>query len=195
MVFVRRIHIFKLPLFVFFLLALPLVADDDWSDLHKDEKKIYGSEKEIKYDVNAFFWERENWDQHYSNEVLWLYKHTDYPKFRSTYVFPFYNGLESKFDNRKKYRFLNFYYKQDKSFEQAVFFPFVFQGGDKAIGESYLGIFPAFYSRTYEGNGFSGSTFLTPFFYRSTDKTKTEKISEEEAFSISPFHLNIYEKK
>lgn len=71
-----------------------------WDDLDEGEHEIYGSEKEEKYPHKSLFWELESWENHYSNMVLWFYKHTDYPKYRSTRILPFYYGLDSKIDNR-----------------------------------------------------------------------------------------------
>jgi hypothetical protein len=71
-----------------------------WDDLDEGEHEIYGSEKEEKFPVKALFWEMEKWENHYSNMLFWIYKHTDYPKYKSTRFLPFYYGLDSKIDNR-----------------------------------------------------------------------------------------------
>jgi len=71
-----------------------------WSDLDAGEREIYGSEREEKFPVKAFFIEKELWESHYSMMLFWLYKHTDYPRYKSTRFLPFYYGLDSKIDNR-----------------------------------------------------------------------------------------------
>ncbi len=75
----------------------------DWSDLDEGEQKVFGSEKEKKFSINAFIIEKENWDDHYSLMALWLFKHTDYPRYSSLRVLPFWYGLNSKIDDRSRY--------------------------------------------------------------------------------------------
>ncbi len=71
-----------------------------WSDLHEEDEKLFGSEKELKYNPDMFFLQRESWEDHYSFMFLWLMKYTDYPRYNSTRILPFYYGLNSKIDNR-----------------------------------------------------------------------------------------------
>lgn len=74
----------------------------DWSDLDEGEHAVFGSEKEKKYSINAFFVERERWDNHSAFMFFWLYKYTDYPKYSSLRAVPFWYRLESKIDARTK---------------------------------------------------------------------------------------------
>src|SRR6056297_2796115 len=81
----------------------PLMADDDWSDLREEERAVFGSEKEEKYPINAFLVEKEDWEDHHSLMILWAFKTTDYPSYRSLRMLPFWYSLNSKIDNRRKY--------------------------------------------------------------------------------------------
>jgi len=86
---------------LFFLFAAMGLPARSWDDLHETSEKVFGSEKEAKYDINIFFIERERWEDHYSLKIFWLYKQIDYPKYSSFMLLPFYYGLESKIDERK----------------------------------------------------------------------------------------------
>jgi hypothetical protein len=72
----------------------------DWDDLYEEDDKVFGSEKELKYNPDMFFLQRETWDNHYSFMLFWLFKYTDYPKYNSVRLFPLYHTLDSKIDNR-----------------------------------------------------------------------------------------------
>lgn len=72
----------------------------DWDDLYEEDDKVFGSEKELKYNPDMFFLQRETWDNHYSFMLFWLFKYTDYPKYSSVRLFPLYHTLDSKIDNR-----------------------------------------------------------------------------------------------
>jgi len=72
----------------------------EWVDLHEEDDRIFGSEKELKYNPDMFFLQRESWKDHYSFMLLWLFKYTDYPKYSSIRLQPFYYSLSSKLDNR-----------------------------------------------------------------------------------------------
>jgi len=87
------------------LLALLIVSWNSlyarsWDDLDAGEHAIYGSEREEKFPVKALFMEIEEWENHYSFMLLWLFKYTDYPKYKSTRLLPLFYGLDSKIDNR-----------------------------------------------------------------------------------------------
>jgi len=75
----------------------------DWDDLFEEDRRIYGSEKEEKYAINAFFVEKEEWEGHDSLMILWFFRKTDYPRYRSFRLFPFYYSIHSKIDNRRRY--------------------------------------------------------------------------------------------
>ena len=113
---------------LFYCSANPLYAE--WEDLEAGEHDVFGSEKEEKYPVKSLFIEQEQWDNHYSLMVLWLYKYTDYPKYTSYRVLPLYYHLKSKIDNRKK----------------AVIFPLLtYIKTDRAEVTKYI-LFPVYYS-------------------------------------------------
>ena len=93
------IAIFLIFISLFFINDLSYAGS--WNDLHEEKENLFGSEKELKYNPDMFFLQRESWEDHYSFMLLWLFKYTDYPKYSSTRLIPFYYGLESKIDNRK----------------------------------------------------------------------------------------------
>jgi hypothetical protein len=97
---------FKIIFSLFCILGLSFFTNiaegRDWSDLDEGEHDIFGSEKEKKYPVNAFLIEKEDWANHYSFMVFWLYKNTNYPKYTSFRFLPFYYNLKSKIDNRER---------------------------------------------------------------------------------------------
>ncbi|MCB1137728.1 MAG: hypothetical protein KDK23_03190, partial [Leptospiraceae bacterium] len=98
-----RILFYILCTLVYTAIVSPLAAREDWDDLQPEPERYYGSEKEKKIPVDAIFWVLEKWEGHYSNQLFWLYKHKDYPRFRSTRFFPFYYNLESKIDERESF--------------------------------------------------------------------------------------------
>ena len=99
---VKRILTAALILLSSFILIAETASARDWDDLHEEDEKVFGSEKEMKYNPDMFFLQRESWDNHYSLMIFWLYKYTDYPNYSSLRLFPLYYGLESKIDNRKQ---------------------------------------------------------------------------------------------
>jgi hypothetical protein len=72
-----------------------------WDDLYeKTSESLYGSEKAEKMPVDAFIFNKEEWKDHYSVMAFWFFKYTDYPKYSSRRIIPFWYGLDSKIDNR-----------------------------------------------------------------------------------------------
>jgi hypothetical protein len=129
-------------LFKYFVFLLTLsnlaIYSEDWKDLEEgEEKEVYGSEKSKKYSSSNIFWEVEKWDKHYGVRILYLYDYTDYPKYNSTVFIPFYSRINSKIDNREKFRFLNYNYKIENSEISRSVFPFIFWGNDQKINQSY----------------------------------------------------------
>ncbi len=95
---------YVLALLCILALAMPeRAAARDWSDLDKGERKLIGSEKEKKYDYDWGISYRENWEDHLNWMILWLFKYTDYPRYRSLHVLPFWYHLNSKIDDRGRY--------------------------------------------------------------------------------------------
>ncbi|MBL8022164.1 MAG: hypothetical protein JNM27_20990 [Leptospirales bacterium] len=84
----------------------------NWSDLDSHESRVYGSEKEKKFPINAFFFEKEDWQDHYAWHVFWLFRKTDYPKYQSSGALPFYYHLQSKIDNRERTIIFPFFLQQ-----------------------------------------------------------------------------------
>jgi len=97
---VKKFFITALVLITSFLIISGNASARDWDDLHEEDEKIFGSEKEMKYNPDMFFLQRESWENHYSFMLFWLFKYTDYPKYNSLLFLPFYYGLDSKIDNR-----------------------------------------------------------------------------------------------
>ena len=113
-----------------------------WDDLDAGEHKIYGREKEEKYPVKTFFVEKEDWENHYSFMFFWLYKYTDYPKYKSMRVLPFYYGLDSKIDNRSMtlLPLLLSYFETDRDQKKSyILFPLYYSSiSDNASDRSLL---------------------------------------------------------
>jgi hypothetical protein len=97
---VKKFFITALILITSLLIISGNASARDWDDLHEEDEKIFGSEKEMKYNPDMFFLQRESWEDHYSFMLLWLFKYTDYPKYNSLLFLPFYYRLDSKIDNR-----------------------------------------------------------------------------------------------
>jgi hypothetical protein len=170
-----------------------------WDDLDEGEHEIYGSEREEKFPVKALFMEKEVWDNHYSFMLFWLYKYTDYPRYKSTRLFPFYYGLQSKIDNRKmtvippllsyfetdgteetSYIVFPLYYsslKPGKS-DRSILFPFIWWGRDEYRNSvsSYQTIFPVFYhsSDTNLKTGSGEYLWINPLFISWRDKASPD---------------------
>ena len=126
------------------LLSVAPLQSRSWADLYSDDKEIYGSEKDEKFPVAAYLWELERWEGHYSNRIFYIYKHTDYPKYSSTRLFPFYSHTKSKIDNRERIRVVNYYSIVNGESKKSGLFPLVFWGRDRQ--RKYFHVFPIFYS-------------------------------------------------
>ncbi|MCL1834330.1 MAG: hypothetical protein FWG49_07500, partial [Leptospirales bacterium] len=172
-----------------------------WSDLDAGEHKIYGREKEEKYRVKALVYDVEDWENHYSKMIFWLYKYTDYPKYRSTRFLPFYYGLNSKIDNRTNMLLIPLlsYFETDGDRKKLyIGFPLYYssvssnmsdrsllfliwwgrESGNNWI-DSYQTIFPVFYHRseTNVKNGNGEYLWVNPLFvsWRDIAPDKEEK--------------------
>ncbi len=178
--------------FIFFLSIITLLirafpADAaDWSDLDEGEHKVFGSEKEQKYRINAFFTEWEQWENHSSFMLLWLYKYTDYPKYTSLRFLPFWYSLSSKIDNRQRtfvplflwYNSIQgdehftinpiYYSSYDKTDSDRSFLWLLWWGGRNAQNykSSYL-FLPVFYKDSYrrEDRPDRGYLWINPLFF------------------------------
>ena len=151
--------------------------DEDWSDLTENEYDIFGSEKEAKFPINAFFIEKEDWKDHYSLKLFWLFKRTRYPKFESTRFFPFYYHLWSKNDNREKYALFPFYYSKVDGSDYTTLTPLSYRSFSPAEDVKLYGYF---YYSSQRQNGFSRA--LLPFIFWGEDKRDNSSYS-----SLFPF--------
>ncbi len=157
-----------------------------WSDLDEGERKYYGSEKDEKYTVNAFFVEKEDWENHYSFSLFGLYKYTDYPKYTSRRVLPFYYGLSSKIDNRKMTVLplaLSYFETDGDEETSCILYPLYYSSVDKRESDRSILLLSWWGSERSSWKSYSYQTFI-PFFFHSSEKFfKSER---EESLFISP---------
>ncbi|MCP4133410.1 MAG: hypothetical protein GY754_20750 [bacterium] len=177
-------------LLIVFGFSGPLSARS-WDDLDEGEHKIFGSEKEDKYSINAFFVEKEDWPGHYSFSIFWLFNRTNYPKYTSTRVLPFFYNLSSKIDNRSRTIIPPIlYFNQVDGSDDLTVSPVYFStlsasGADRSLlyfiwWGDYKGSYtsdyranPLFYHRNSNKNG-SGSTWwapILPLVYHSSNES------------------------
>lgn len=167
----------------------PLLADDDWSDLREEERAVFGSEKEEKYPINAFLVEKEEWEDHHSLMILWAFKKTDYPRYRSLRVLPFWYSLNSKVDARKKYFIpLLLHYHRTDGISHMTANPLYYR--DYSPHEQDTSITYLFWWGREQGNTYTDSYFFSPFFYINSytwnDPERNSRGSEH--ISVSPLH-------
>ncbi len=166
---------------------------NDFSDLEETRVKVYGSEKDKKYRLDGFFIEWENWPRnnptHNHFHFFWFANTTDYPKFKKTQVFPFFNKIESKVDPRiSKNYFILYNYNVDKEGNQTEsFFP-LYTSGKSKNNSSYLGVFPFFYSSRDEFETNIRSTLVLPGYYQQ--KTTNRDLKSSESLTYSPLHYS-----
>lgn len=180
---------------LYLAIVSPLLAREDWDDLHPEPHTYYGSEKEAKIKVDAIFWVVEDWEGHYSNELFWIYKHKDYPRFRSTRLFPFYNSLESKIDERSSFFFMPvpglFYHKRYEKEETRINSTFwlsrqkrenqrrwdlygllyyTSREGPARDRQYHHALFPLYYGGSRPTEGSRYSTLLPVYYYETGEK-------------------------
>ena len=164
---------------IFLLLTIPSFSASarSWKDLHEEDKDIFGSEKEEKYPINAFFVEKEQWANHHSLMALWLYKYTDYPRYRSTRVLPFWYSLDSKIDNRSLWSvpLLLTYSERDGADTFSINPLFISTTHTKTGSEDYEGRFTMsllhYYSSTVTGKKETDTQWwapIVPLVYRNS---------------------------
>lgn len=184
------------------LLALfysaPLYARS-WEDLTEGENTAYGREREKKFPVRLFFLEIEKWQDHDAFHIFWLWGAKDYPRFQSSWVFPFYYKLQSKIDGRN-FLLTPFYSSefddwklsppdenaengklQRSSWDYSVFWLF-YRGEDNMQG-SYTTLFPLFYFSREKNQAL---TFFTPLFYFSKDAANLSVLTPLFWYDTSP---------
>ncbi len=203
---------FILLVISFIMIFAPLSFAASWSDLKEGEREIFGSEKERKYPINAFFVEYERWENHRSFHFLWFLQSTDYPRYSSFHLLPFYYHLESKIDRREKkfaWPVLPYYRVRDLDHEYKTIFPlyasttrpqsidwnilYLVYGGKERKAErkeSYFGILPVFYYQKMRdtGNDSKGMALITPVFFRY-HKEKAGPTPEYQQTNFSPLHF------
>ncbi len=146
----------------------------DWDDLHREEKKVYGSEKAEKYPVTAFIIEKEDWKDkegkdHYSVMAFFLFRYTNYPKYNSLRFLPFWYRLSSKIDNRQK-----------------TIIPFLFYY-NRIDGDEDLTVSPLYYSNLDKG---SSSRSIAYMFWWNKDKNKYHNKSSQFFLPLLLYHSN-----
>lgn len=179
----------------------------DWQDLDEGEHRVFGSEKEKKYSINAFFIEREKWEAHSSLMIFWLYRYTDYPKYNSLRILPLFYSLKSKIDNREKTVIpLFFFYNRIDRQENLTVSPlyysnvnesdnnrsilYLFWWGEEKSPTYYRSYFlsPLFYYSDYynENSNLKGFKWITPVFYSRNESYGSGDviISQKQNFSI-----------
>ncbi|HDP80130.1 MAG TPA: hypothetical protein ENN21_04735 [Spirochaetes bacterium] len=181
------------------LLATPGAWSDgfarDWSDLDEEERRIFGSEKEEKYDINAFFVEKESWENHESLMVFWLYKAVDYPRYRSLRVLPFWYRLDSKIDNRRKTVIpLFLYYNRRDGEQRLTACPLYFSRLDsRSYDRSLLYLF--WWGKTRGEQSTASWFFIPPVYHKDFHRERKwyDRTSTEEGSTwISPLWYSKY---
>jgi hypothetical protein len=159
----------KILFIIVILLLLPSVNyARSWNDLDENETKIFGSEKEKKYSINAFIIEKEKWKDHSSFMMFWLFKTTDYTKYKSLRILPFYYNLKSKIDNR-----------------ESTFIP-IFLHYTERDRDNIFTMNPVYYSNTYSNEKTKSILYL--FWWGSNKYNK-------ESYILNPlFYSNVYNK-
>jgi len=214
-----------LTVILFFLVPGSIFSQShhsDWSDLDDPSDRVYGSEKEDKYPINAFIFEKELWENHYSFSAFFLYKTVDYPRYSSLRVLPFYYHLQSKIDNRERNVVFPFFYQEIDGNERLNLTPLSIW---KDTGTQYFHLYSFLFLR--RGDEAHSHTALLPFFYTGSDATSnyysvfplfyyesaqgqrgsnfflsplfylSSSWSEfrRDHFSISPFHFLVFESE
>lgn len=164
------------------LLALLIVSWNSlyarsWDDLDAGEHAIYGSEREEKFPVKALFMEIEEWENHYSFMLLWLFKYTDYPKYKSTRLLPLFYGLDSKIDNRSLKvipPLLTWLERDGDYYEKFILFPLYCSGVDSNESDRSL-FWPLIWwgNSLYESRSSSYQLIIPLLWYHMNDYNET----------------------
>ncbi len=141
----------------------PLAARS-WGDLDAGEHEIYGREREEKLPIRLFFIQKEEWENHHALHVLFLWGNKDYPRYKSSRIFPFYYQLESKVDNRYLLLTPLYYREQDLAARDQSLFWLYYWGERGDSAKKYSGLLPLYYYSTYKGDS---PFLLTPLFWYS----------------------------
>jgi len=178
------------------------IAAESWSDLDEHaSRKIYGSEKDQKFPVRTPLFSIESWEEHYSIDVLWLYRYTSYPKFKShRFLFsfaPIWYNLKSKTDNRSKGWLFPLFYKRSDREERLLLSPlgfyhrdgmkknsslfYLFYAGSNGADRSrYSALFPLYFHRKSESqNGQGVKTVTNQLLSALYSSTKTQECAPD----------------
>jgi hypothetical protein len=173
-------------------MGLNAVLAVDFEDLKEKQGKVYGSEKEKRYVIDAFFVEWESFPRqaptHSSFHFFWLYNTADYPKYARSQFFPFYLSETSKVDERQEtnHLLISHYSKEANGFYSYKLFPFYWTG-KQANDSSYHSIFPLYYSQADVRDNKKENLILFPGFYKQSSDSIDKKT--EQVTSVSPFHV------
>lgn len=181
---------------------------NNWNDLDENAReRIYGSEKEKKFPVSNPLLQVESWENHFSVNVLYLYRYTNYPAFRSHRFLPefapFIYSLKSKKDNRSKsWIFPLWYSKTDGDYNINITLPGYIKRDKGELDTSFLYLFYAGYhersisgdnsektSLRPSGSGFSKGSYhgLLPVYFVKKQIWKRDSKHESKKFSyITP---------
>ncbi|MCB1305558.1 MAG: hypothetical protein KDK37_14825, partial [Leptospiraceae bacterium] len=180
----------------------PIQAREDWSDLHPEPQKYYGSEKNRKIKTDALILVIEDWEGHQAQEIFFLYKHTNYPRFESYRLFPFFYNLKSKIDERSSFFIMPlpglFYHKRydrdetrinstfwisrqhhdtDENWDLYGFLFYRSQEGPSSDRDYDHAFFPLYYGGSNPSRGYSYSYLIPLYLYEGTTSSKADTIS------------------
>lgn len=152
-----------------------------WRDLDEGEHEIYGREREEKLPIRMFFIQQEKWDNHDALHIFWLYAHTDYPRYRSSRLLPFYYNLNSKIDNRSLFLSIPYYSEIDGEDEDRALFWLYYWGNDARSGNRYSLFLPLYYHKADSENN---RLLLSPLFFYSRQPGTTPTAERDVALGI-----------
>jgi hypothetical protein len=177
-------HISRFLILCALLISTQSLAARQWLDLYEQDQAIYGKEKEEKYPIQMFFFEREKWKEHSSFHIIWLVGGKNYPLYESSRFLPFFYSLNSKIDNRS-YLLTPIYQGEidGKAAGRALFW-LVYWGHDGELDHSYSGIFPLYY---HSHTGEKSRSLITPLFFYNTSVVDTVSgKSNKQSYFLSP---------
>jgi len=160
----------------FFGLLLAIVSvlqaqqNQGWSDLFEEEATGFGSERSQKK-TEAFVYSIEKWENHLALRFLFAYRYTNYPKYTSSMIFPFWYSLHSKIDERRKRQILLWYSEQTKQ-------------------RSMFTLFPIFYFRKHTIADAQQTAYSVPLFFNLKTMQSLGDRSQFYSFWLFPLFVN-----
>jgi len=161
-----------------------------WDDLHEGEHKIYGKEKEEKYPVKTLFFEKEDWENHYSLMILWFFKYTNYPRYKSLRFLPIYYGLNSKIDNRYNmfiFPLLSYFETDGNRKKSYIICPLYYSSVSNDMSDRSLFFLIWWGKEQYNYTKYSYQTIL-PIFYHKSETNPERGYSKH--FWINPLFVS-----